>query len=86
MKKKRLFLVAVLAVSWAVSLAAQDIPQELKELGFNSYNLVDYSKEGKVEYFTFQDWLAPDYGDTVTYVVEDGAVKYWFKDGVVLYD
>jgi len=60
-------------------LLAQNIPQELQNLGFTQSKLISYGQEGSEEFFTFYDLKASETGETVTFVVENGKVKQTIK-------
>ena len=57
------------------------IPEKLKATGFTENTLTHYYCLGTVEYFAFSDWRTEKSGDVVTFVVVDGEVKNWFKEG-----
>jgi hypothetical protein len=65
----------------------KNIPEELRAIGFNEEIFVDYVAEDNFEYFTFFDWRTQEPWDTITFVVEEGKAKGWFKDidGEVVY-
>lgn len=54
---------------------------KLSLAGYTKLNLVSYEKDDGVEYMTFSDWVTPQYGDTVTFVIIDGKVDSWIRAG-----
>jgi len=80
MNKKQLIIV-LYSVSLFIcyQLFAQNIPQELQNLGFTQSKLISYDKEGSEEFFTFADLTESEAGETVTFVVENGKVKQTIK-------
>lgn len=63
-------------------LSAQDIPQEIQNLGFTQSNLISYDREGNEDFFTFSDLTAGEAGETITFIVENGKVKQTIKGQV----
>ena len=58
------------------------MPKEyLENAGFTKYLLLDTKKEGSKEWMTFSDWTTPQPGDTITFIIEDGKVKDWIREG-----
>jgi len=79
MKVKAFVSLFILLLFYSSYAFSEDIPQELQKLGFTEYTLVDYKKAGDTEYFTFSDWRTEQINDTITFVVEKGKIKSWFK-------
>jgi hypothetical protein len=81
MAKKQLlciFLLVFVSVSY-FSAYGTDIPAVLEQLGYRESTLLSYDKEGTEEFFTFPDLTSGDFGDTITFVVEDGKIKQTIK-------
>lgn len=58
------------------------MPKEyLENAGFTEYLLLARKKEDSKEWLTFSDWTTPESGDTVTFIIEDGKVKDWIREG-----
>lgn len=58
------------------------MPKEyLENAGFTEYLLLDHKKEGNKERMTYSDWTTQESGDTITFVIEDGKVKDWVREG-----
>lgn len=65
----------------ALGYAYKGMPkQDLPIAGYTRETMTDYYKQGKREFMTFSDYTTPEYGDTITFVIEDGKVKSWFKE------
>ena len=61
------------------------MPKEgLEGLGFNQDILISHDKEENIEFMTFSDWITVAEGDTITFYIEDGEIKDWFKGGVLM--
>ncbi|MFA5007786.1 MAG: hypothetical protein WC546_01005 [Candidatus Omnitrophota bacterium] len=80
---KKIFVILILSVLFLFNLYAVeaniDIPQALKALGYESEDLVDYSKEYNEEYFTLRNWQSPDAASTITFVLLDGEIVDWIS-------
>ena len=72
-------LLIVILLSWfffiTCQLFAQNIPQEIQNLGLTQNMLISYDKEGSEEFFTFTDLTASQEGETITFIVENGKIK-----------
>ncbi|MCK9573687.1 MAG: hypothetical protein M0R20_04765 [Candidatus Omnitrophica bacterium] len=80
---KKIFAIFILSVfllvnSYAVD-ADIDIPLALKDLGFESEDLVDYNTEYNEEHFTLANWQTEDPTDTITFVMVDGEIVDWIS-------
>ncbi|UCC94777.1 MAG: hypothetical protein JSW40_08190 [Candidatus Omnitrophota bacterium] len=53
--------------------------EDLEKAGCKEGDLVDYRREGNKEWLTILDWATAESTDTITFVVEGGKVKDWFK-------
>jgi hypothetical protein len=51
-------------------------------MGYTNLPIVKYRKEPGIDLFTFSEWQTEDPGDTVAFVVENGAVAKDFNDGI----
>ncbi|MBN3040256.1 MAG: hypothetical protein JW867_03940 [Candidatus Omnitrophica bacterium] len=72
----KFLILSLVLILFTFSLQAFDpeIPQELKDMGFNESNLVDYQKLDDTEVFTFKDWTSEIKNDTVSFMVKRGKV------------
>jgi len=66
------FLFFVLALT--LPLFAQDIPEPIEKLGFVKYDVLKYSNDIGIQYYTFLNWMTKDPDDTVTFVVSEGEI------------
>lgn len=58
------------------------MPKEyLEDAGFTEYLLLNHKIEGNKEWMTFSDWTTSEFGDTITFIIEDGKTKDWVKEG-----
>ncbi|MCF7907569.1 MAG: hypothetical protein K9L86_01660 [Candidatus Omnitrophica bacterium] len=78
MKTSFLFIV-LFSLLFSFYLLAQDIPEELVEIGFDSSSLIDYRREDDIEHFFFLNWQTDEPWDTIVFVVEKGQVVDWFE-------
>ncbi len=78
---KKIFAISILLVFVIFNLYAVDIdiPLVLKDLGYESDDLVDYSKEYNEEHFTLANWQTEDPADTITFVLVDGEIVDWIS-------
>ncbi|MCK9614966.1 MAG: hypothetical protein M0R48_05615 [Candidatus Omnitrophica bacterium] len=78
---KKLAIAILLSIFFFVTcqLFAQDIPQEIQNLGFTQNLLISYDREGSEEFFTFSELTAIQVGETITFIVENGKVKQRIK-------
>lgn len=77
MKKYILAIILILFLSFNLCAINIDIPQVLKDIGYKSEDLIDYSKKYDEEYFTLANWQTKDATDTITFVVVDGKIVNW---------
>lgn len=77
--KSLLQLIIIIILFLPFFLAAQTIPNELLASGFDQDSLINYEKDGDLEYLTFSDWRTEANGDIVTFVLEDGKVIEFFE-------
>ncbi len=60
------------------------MPKEyLGNAGFTEYLLLDHKIRGNKEWMTFSDWTTPESGDKITFIIEDGKVKGWVREGKI---
>ena len=63
-------------------LFAEDIPQQLQDMGFNRYNLIKLTYDNMYHYYTFTDWLSSAPGCSVTFIVCYGEVIDFYRECV----
>lgn len=65
-----------------LGLVYKGMPKEyLENAGFTEYLLINSKKNGSKEWLTFSDWTTPESGDTITFIIEDGKVRDWIREG-----
>lgn len=70
----KVWLFSLLAVFLPLCLSAQELPKELKEMGFTEEALIKYSRQGNKEFFTLFDHRPESQEDIVLFVVEEGQI------------
>ena len=54
--------------------------EQLENVGYTEFTLLEYTKSGNEEWMMFSDWVTPEDGDTVTFYLKDGKVVRWIRD------
>lgn len=77
MKKYFLTIIFLMFLSFSLHAIDMEIPQCLKDLGYETTDLVDYKKVDDKEYFTMKNWQTADSPNTITFEIVDGKVSNW---------
>jgi hypothetical protein len=72
-------IVSLVFLLLAGTVYAQDIPPELRALGYTQDLLVSYDKENDEEFFTFYDVASPDQTETITFIIQKGKIIQTIK-------
>ena len=56
------------------------MPQQIEKQGFSKYEMVKYTNDLGIQYYTFLNWMTKDPNDTVIFVLSRGQIIEIIKE------